>query len=272
MSLLETALEGVLSERPPHSSRRVDPHAYASEAGQCSRKIALRIWHQLTRPAEAVRSDDEGVGLVGLLAFRIGEVCHTAVQDAMRRAYRDFRDEVPWDLQFTSGRADGVYRTQDGKLCVVEIKTKSPKKFEEFEASGQPDFDNVLQAILGALALDAQLVHIIYINKAAKAFHSPLLEWIYPLDGDLEELGFIEESRLQRVVEGAASGVVPAPVYHGEVLDPARSFWPCAFCLFRDECKLMGPEPVQLVLPIADEVPAERLVAAGLEAQDGLDV
>ncbi len=245
MGLQESFIDAHDDKHEGHVSRRSEPHAYASEAGQCARKIALRLIHS-HEPRGPIPQDR--IRLTGVLASVIGEAVHEVTQTAIVKAFRDAGIEIEFDLDKTTGRADATYRTQDGKLVVVEIKTKSPKAFKTFKDTNAPDFDNVLQAVLGAIALGAQYVHIIYINKAATYFENPLKEWIFPLDDELEEAGLLEEQRLATIVALAEARTIPEPVYHGEVLaNPDEHFWPCGFCPFKDECRILGPERQTLI-------------------------
>jgi len=241
MTPLERALQSVLTEREPHVSTVDHPHAFASEAQKCSRQIAFRL-------LEVAGATE--FSTTTLLAFDIGNRVHAHVQAAFRQVYPDFKDEIAWVLepeQKVSGRADGLYTDDEGRKVVVEIKSMNPMAWAQAARRDMPHYEHALQAHLSAYVLGAQVIHLVYVNKAGKQDDSPVLEWVAEADLAMAE---IELARLQQVVDLAETGVAPERWYDGDVIErPESKKWPCAYCAWREQCVQLGGGEVQLLNP-----------------------
>lgn len=212
-----------------HRSRSDVPHAYASEALGCERKIALRsLGFKGTQP----------ISLMSRITLTIGSHIHDVVQGAMARKYPDFEREVEWSLDQVTGRADGVYTARNGRKTVLEIKTVSDWKFRTAVSRDEPAEENVLQAMISAFALGIDQVHLLYIQKNGAGNAEATKEWMIDLDGPRVTR---EIRRLTGIIERARDGVVADRVYLGRVHEPDRAKWPCSYCPVYAECVRVGP-------------------------------
>lgn len=235
---IEPHVQRYLRTRPRRSSRFTWPHAYASEALKCSRQVAFRVL------GPAVDVEAEPFPFNALIAFRIGEDLHDLVQCAFEAEYPNFRREVEWSQGEVTGRADGLYGDEDLQI-VVEIKSVNRDGFMRAKRRDQPHIEHEMQANISAYALQAALLHIVYVNKGAKPGEPVMLEWLIPATPDAAEL---ELDRLRSIVTGLTStGTLPDRFMDGDVIDdPAKKKWPCAYCDYRPTCIALGPGRVAL--------------------------
>lgn len=207
-----------------YQSQNPEPHVNASEAGKCLRKTAYRIYGLAMWPAE--------VNFPSQVALEIGIHLHKVFQRAMAEQHPDFVAEIyvkSGDGDYLSGYADGLY-TVFGKRTVFELKTVKPWMFGTAVRQGGPIYDNgLLQAMVYARMLNAEQVHIVYVNKMPqKGNEDTVAEWFIPVDRELVDA---EMARMKETVELVKQGKLPAR-YHDRRLieDPDKERWPCSWC------------------------------------------
>lgn len=242
MTPLEIALQDVLKARKgPHVSQTSELHATASEAQKCARQISFRLL--------GVGASEE-FSTTTLLAFHLGDELHGVTQDALAQLYPDFQREVVWSLfpkYHVTGRADGLFTDEEGRRVVVEIKSMNPLTFQRTDKRDTPNYEHALQAHISAFALDADLIYIIYVNKAGKQDTSPVLEWLAEADHATAE---IEAMRMHDAVRKAKEGILADRFYDGEIIsDPSSKKWPCTWCSWRSECIQAGAGEKRLIMP-----------------------
>ncbi len=234
-TLLQRELQRNLTAPDGWVTTSKTPHAYASEALQCGRRIALRVMDS----QHASEGPGEQLGLHVTLAGFIGRHVHSLVQGALRSAFPGAEGEVKWNMGHVSGRVDSVYPDPlDSKRVVTEIKTLGQWAYQRAFKLGAPPADHVIQAALSGLALKAERIHIIHINRACDAKVPAVQEWVMDMPSDDAEL---ESLRMKNLVEAAKRRVVPEPWYNGQIIDdPERQGWPCSWCPYRVPCVLAG--------------------------------
>lgn len=212
------------------------PHAYASEALTCARKVSLRIIE-----ADGTKNMSTGTGIT----LSIGTHLHDIVQKIMENNeeyYRAFQGEVRWDDVHLTGRADGLYYDVDGVRTVLEIKSVGDFVNRKAKRSGNPEQAHLIQAALSALYFEADQVHIVYVSKVSKGDDPSITEWFIPMTGKLVDDAKEEYNRLYSIAVGAANGRVENRVYDGQlVLDPESTKFPCGWCPFKSTCVAIGP-------------------------------
>lgn len=229
MNVVDTLAEALGSTRVRNRTGAEGPHAYASEAGDCIRRVALSI---LTDRAE------DPVDLGSQITFRIGRDLEDAVIMAMVAQNPTCRTQVPWVNGLVSGLADGVYEEQ-GLKWVVEIKTCSLNTFKYVGRTG-PKREHILQAALSALALGGDMLHIVYVCKGAPQGESPVYE--YHIEVPYGEAQVALEA-LQYAVRAGMDKVIPEPMWNGSIIPtPDVKYGPCRWCNFQDICRAIGPQ------------------------------
>ena len=208
-----------IEAQEPHVSTNPGPHAFASEALQCSRKIGMRLLGH-----DGERSED----LHFLMAGAIGRVIHTHLQKAMAMAYPGFIREVKWRTASgrRSGRVDGVYPRPDldNAKGVWELKTVGPWAFKRAVSEGEPSEDHLMQGSLGAMALGADYVHVMYVDRACEDENAPLLDWVFPVNRVFTQM---EAQRQDQIVDMVRAGTIPGAWFQGQLIDdPASMKWP----------------------------------------------
>lgn len=236
---VDEALFGLVAQKKaPHVSQTTEPHAYASEALGCERKIAFRVmeWPK-SNPVDGPAQ----------VTFWIGDAIHDLVQEALLAAYPEAKAEVSWSLGPVTGRADMTYRSvRDGKLVVCEIKSVAPYSFDLATGLKKGDAgvraEHAMQADISALALEADYKHIVYVNKSASGGQNPIWESRGLAD---HEAARAEVARLTSIVRKAEAGDLPVRKWGGAVIDdPAKVKFPCGYCEWRDACAgIPNPEP-----------------------------
>jgi hypothetical protein len=225
-STLQDALYAQLAERE-HPSGADDPRAHASEAGACAR----RIWYRIRRVPQS-----NPYAITTLIAFQIGLDLHRQVQAALARAYSNVVTEAYWEQGMVSGHADAVYVDGVGIRVLAEIKTASPFAWSYMKA---PKREHVLQAGVNAEGLRADMVHIIYLNIAAKAGDDPMREFslgnnVYGTEAAMELW------RLGTIAHAASKGTRVPREYEGKEIDPRDAQYPCTYCPWLDHCQSEG--------------------------------
>ena len=201
----------------------------ASEAGACQRKTGFRL---LGYPVTNPRSP------WSLYTFWMGKLIEGLALDAMTVTHSDLRQQVPWvlgDGEAIRGKVDGFYSVNGSKVC-VEVKSQNSFIFNRYTKTddAMPDETDLLQGRLGALALDCDYVHIVYVSRGPVAGQIPTIDWVLPLDRTktLEDVG-----RLERLCETINDSVLPPPVYKGKLIEkPGGERWPCGYCSWRETC------------------------------------
>ena len=192
--------------------------ARASSAGGCSRAIWYRAHGE---------PPTEETSLAGLLSMQIGTDLHRHLQAALLRLYPDAQCEVEWSRDNVSGHADALYEDDDGQLTVAEFKTMNPRAWQ-YATQIKPE--HLLQASIYAVALDAPMLHIVYVNTGAVAGESPVREFKRPAnfaDGAAE---------LMRLWDISLSPELVVAEYDGRRIGPADGRYPCTYCSWRTAC------------------------------------
>ena len=250
-----------------------------SDAGQCSRKIALGA---LRIPKVVPFTTDT------LMAFDAGEHHHTRLQGILAREF-NAELEVPVsykDLGIDlSGHADAVY-TIDGEVRCVEIKSMKAYPFlraaggvdrwgRDMEPEG-PKLEHLLQCGIYAHApqIKAHTLHLVYICKE----DGHVAEWLIPIKGqaagpngeDVLTLVLAELSRLKNICDDIRKGLLPwrrIPGY-GVVKDPPAPDskdepWNCRYCPWQPLCATLPPSKVPK--SAAEPATAEIVALPGLK-------
>lgn len=257
-----------------HADQRSDDPArfVASDAYACARKVAfsrLRVPKDIEYDAAQ------------LMTFRVGDWYHQVTQEALVQ-WLDCRCEVDFDLRPAAsvyGRCDGVYE-RDGIRCAVEIKSQAGFGFDlstggrKSDQGPGPKADHLIQVGMAAVSpqIDAQAVHVIYINKD----RGVVAEWIIGLDEPLPHLGGVtirsmvaaELERFKAIGDDLDDGYLPARIVpdHGLVIDPPAAGsranpWNCRYCSWQPSCALLAAERIRFV-----QTEDRRVLEVGEEA------
>ncbi len=237
--LEELVGERIDKDRGEHVSHVDYPHAYASEAGSCRRRVAFRV---------AGFDRTEPMDIHGKVATRMG----TDLHDVVQRALGDIVEtEVPWELPEWSvtGRADII-----GKKVVGEIKSMHSYPFEmavHGKRGGEPEgpkMEHLLQAAMSAEALNKDQVRLIYVNKAKTAKTSTFAQWTVPYDDELREATHKELLALRRAVNFVVDGeMLTERSYNDEDIEnPSGTRWPCGYCGWKSICSILPTEAVDI--------------------------
>ena len=201
----------------------------ASWAGKCARQVGYLLADAEPTPWPAKTR----------LTFAMGSAVHEVVQAGLQALYPLGEPEKEGGLRVTPEGAVvpaldwqpphvGVHADFFTPGTVWEIKTIAAFGFERARGEG-PLEHHVLQAGLGALALGAEFIELIYCNKNT----SDLLNWVLPAEV-WEKQAREEALRLARVLVSTKAGILPPRI------DPARKSWQCRYCEFYDECEKDG--------------------------------
>jgi CRISPR/Cas system-associated exonuclease Cas4 (RecB family) len=226
-------------DRGEHVSRVDYPHAYASEAGACRRKVAFRV---------AGFDRTEPMDIHGQVATRMGTDLHDLVEKAL--SIDGVMHEVAWQLvgYKVTGRSDLV-----GQTTVAEIKSMHSYPFEMAvhgirgsEPSG-PKMEHLLQAAMGAEALDKDQVRLIYVNKARTVKTETFAQFTVDYDGELRASTVDELQALSHIVDAVADDKLVAREYNGEVIEnPTGTRWPCGYCGWKSLCAELPSGTVEI--------------------------
>jgi CRISPR/Cas system-associated exonuclease Cas4 (RecB family) len=225
-------------DRGEHVSHVDYPHAYASEAGSCRRRVAFRV---------AGFDRTEPMDIHGQVATRMGTDLHDVVQQALGGIVET---EVPWELPTykVTGRADIV-----GKKVVGEIKSMHSYPFEMavhgIRGSGPegPKMEHLLQAAMSAEALDKDQVRLIYVNKARTVKTETFAQFTVDYDGELRGSTVDELQALSYIVDAVADDKLVAREYNGEVIEnPNGTRWPCGYCGWKSLCAELPSGTVEI--------------------------
>jgi hypothetical protein len=187
--------------------------ARASSAGGCSRAVWYRAHGEpVTDPS----------GLAGLLSMQIGTDLHRHLQRALQRLYPDARLEVAWARDNVSGHADALYTNDNGELTIAEFYATQIKP------------EHLLQASIYALALDAEQIHVVYVNTYATGGDNPIREF-------KRSPNFADAAgELARLSQIAASTELVDAIYDGAAISPEYGTYPCTYCNWRSACRHAG--------------------------------
>jgi len=255
-----------------------------SSAGQCARRMGLELLGVPRVPIEKP----------GIHVMRIGTIIHEHWQAAMKEAVErgDFGEDTTIELEPRvtvdgldgSGRVDAVLReqrvTSDGKkyewVTVVELKTKGGFGYKlavgQRGAAQGPGFENLQQAGLYGLALDADEVVIVYIATEAISVAAAkgrkhideltrmAVDFTFTPD-EFEPVAKMEVKRMNRIMELVDCGELAPksfpntelPPRH-EIVDPKSGswrvidpetgattntgkWWACNYCPYQEICQ-----------------------------------
>ncbi len=205
-----------------------DMYGYASEAFACERKIGFRIWG-------TPGGDIDFKGRWAMLGGVLGEAF---VVRALDNLYKG-EAQVPFADGPVHGRADYLYSAPNGDVVVGEVKMVAPFALKQALKAG-PKRDHVAQAMLGAAALDANKVRIVYGCLKEDRSQEPFLDWTINVDPKLTAEA---RASLAGVVDAIERNELPARMFEGKVIDrpvatrsSGAKMWPCGYCPYLDTC------------------------------------
>jgi len=223
-----------------YESRFDEPHAFASDALDCSRKIGFRI-------AEIPASNP--IDTTGEFAMAIGRYIHDMAQGALIMRDRRWKAEQEWGLlDRVSGRGD-VYHT--GSNIVGEIKSMAPYAYDLAVTGvrkGLPEgvkAEHRIQALINAIGLDSEempvdTIEVRYVNKAATQGKTVFATHTEPFNIGNRAEADVEMKRLRSIVETVEEGTLPKRNFQGKdvtnPLDMKNWKWPCGYCRYQTLC------------------------------------
>jgi hypothetical protein len=245
------------AEREARTSQ--DRYAYASDSGACYRKVGFRVLEFERAPMD----------LEGELTVAGGRDLEELVCMALDRRHKDSmpiehahlmrstadtdagiaREITEMQVRFAKGnihgRADYVYMDAAAKTVVCEIKATASYGMKLAYRDG-PKPEHLTQAMVGADALGASAVRLIYICRGRGDKGVPLvLDWTEPLDPELIRLAHKDADA---IVGTLNEGYLPPRLYDGELIeDPASERWPCGWCAYAGVCQELPTDGVLLV-------------------------
>jgi hypothetical protein len=222
------------AEREARTSQ--DRYAYASDSGACYRKVGFRVLEFERAPMD----------LEGELTVAGGRDLETLVCMALDRRHKDDTEsQVRFAKGNIHGRADYVYTDAAGETVVCEIKATASYGMKLAYRDG-PKPEHLTQAMVGADALGASAVRLIYICRGRGDKGVPLvLDWTEPLDPELIRLAHKDADA---IVGTLNEGYLPPRLYDGELIeDPASERWPCGWCAYAGVCQELPTDGVLLV-------------------------
>ena len=203
----------------------------ASWAGACARQIGYKLRHE---------PETEALSAQSAIAFAVGTAIHEQLQWALQRLHPDGAAEVEGSLEIWDNKivrpnplfplevmspaigchADFAY----GKV-VIEIKSMQPYAFDKAVREGAQEH-HVLQVGLNGLAQGAEVVVLIYVDKAKGRIAT------FELGADpWKDKATAEALRLASIWGLWSQGHLADPI------DPARKVWQCRYCPFLTTCK-----------------------------------
>ena len=222
----------------------------ASWAGMCSRAVGFRVAQV---PVDLERTVQTAI------AFAVGDAIHDVICDALAWAF-DGERETAASLGQCGVHVD-VSWWADGLRHSTEVKSMQPFAFDSSVRGVKdappegPRWSHLLQAAIGATAIGADVMHLIYADKAAGRVH----EWSWSRDDMIPDAfgGEVawptaaanEVSRLEDAYLLASQGNAPLPLVPGYGLvddPPAKGTrgapWQCRWCDWQPSCVRIGPE------------------------------
>ncbi len=189
----------------------------ASWAGMCERQISYML--------SAEPASDAGPDPAREIAFAVGH----AIGDLIARALRDLYPEGAPEAEGVIGQAGdgrpliGCHADYATATDLWEIKTMKSYAFGLALQRGVQDH-HLTQAALGAKALGATQVHLVYVDKD----QGRLAEWAYGPD--------VWQPMAEREVARFAAIWSALPKL-GAPIDEARKHWRCRFCAWATTCR-----------------------------------
>jgi hypothetical protein len=226
----------------PFESTHPD-HAWASEAESCARKIGFRI---------AGVPESNPHQFWSKWNFRLGSLIHLDLQESLAAKYKDdIEFEVSWNMDGIAGRADAVMGNE-----VFEFKSMNSFGFEGSvygpRGANPKGADSwaILQAWLGAVALDKSRVRIFYATKQPTK-KKPIVfgQWSFEWNEKADKMLATEIARMQGIAKTVADGELPRPVYDGKVIgQPVSTDFPCGYCGWQDACQQLPRGRIKLAM------------------------
>lgn len=242
--------EDFLVASPGDTHSRV-PGIHASEISGCERRIVYSLIgmerRELSEQAWRRR-------------FRIGHAIHTMFQRDFQHMARELglREVQNWHISFEPeltiaprlqavanewsifSHCDGVFTIRerwDGPAILrvaLEIKSKSPKQYEELMKKAVPEADHIEQAHVYMACLDVPLTWFLYYNKGNQNYTGTDMSFLIRFDPRLwAEL----EARFRRSHDAAGSALTLDGQVIEEALPPRTKSVKCQFCAFSWTCK-----------------------------------
>lgn len=249
------------SDRPMATDEARIRHSWA---GECARRLGYRL----------LGADESNpLTVADHWRFGVGQLVHEGWQSALKAAFPDSEVEFTCTLGdgLTAGHGDAFVRTDDTTIA-FELKTINGFGFKKaIGARGAPEgprHSSKLQGALNALAVDADLLCIVYTSlellsprEAKKLGHEDwrrfCAQWTYPRE-KYAPAAQRELERLALVVADVDAGVMPERAIPDPelppgavIFDPVKgrwevreaglikdtgTTWHCAYCPFQDQC------------------------------------
>ena len=248
VDVFEAALEQWNAEGKKESEI---PRTWASDAGRCARQIGFRLAGiERTNPLTTTT----------LWNMFLGTKIHEWAQEALDAVYPNAQIEDYWQLDNAqmSGSADASYGAvvrdvETETRVVVEMKSKPAWKVNQCvrgtygNPPAGPEYEDQLQAAISAVALDADVIHLIYFSKQPKG--------VDPLVGELiiktpRQEAEQEMNRFRGIREIVVERhKLPKRVFQGKLVeDPMHkdNKWPCHYCGWQRACATLPSGRIDL--------------------------
>jgi hypothetical protein len=236
----------------------------ASDSLVCARRLGFRLFGT---PPDIVDDWSPEARAKGQAVDRLVKDVLVRRHSARADVHFDFLPDVPLE-----GIGDAIYPLDEG-LVAVEVKSTTTKKLMGVLGNWRstpagPEASWVCQAALLALAVGAELVHIIVVASDDNDNRHPPAEWVIGLDDDLVHLpiagtgpeGVTAETarrlatrelrRQHNILNVVTAGTLPRreiPGYGLVLYPPSRSQegadpWTCRFCPYQPSCSALGAD------------------------------
>lgn len=228
--------EQVVKEYMQSKRREQKPYdniLYASELGQCKRKIFYKYKQPKDVPEEA------------LSVFEMGNLTHEKLEEILKGVNKEELgiDKIYTEIDYPiiifdgepvriGGRLDGLLILKDGSKIVVEFKSigsskwkKAGETIDSFSMLSEPKPEHVIQSHLYMFSTGARKSLIIYCDK--NTFRIKQFEVNY--DKDILNKAV---DRAKDVNKSLVNDLIPIP--ESKMLQHRR--WECNYCAWKEEC------------------------------------
>lgn len=209
------------------------PHANASDAQDCFRKVSLKLF-------KIKRTNNISTSTITL---HIGNVIDKLAKEAILKTYKVSETDVYFFNGFLSGKADAIIE-ENGERVVVEIKSCNAKTYKFVKKNNAPNTSNYFQATITANHFKIKKVKIIYVCKEYIEEDNGILVFDLPVD---EFETKFEVQKFERIVDMQRKGIVAERFYNGEVItDPSKVKFPCSYCPYYNLCLRLKDDKIHI--------------------------
>lgn len=287
-SLLDAWYEQYLADGKDYRATATGTLLRGSDAGACSRALSYEIERRIARAHNetVLAQDSKATNLLPVIEpsnppsiadayrFEVGSITHLLAQDVWQKVWPGCTVEAigTFETPALSLHADALITMVDGTKVAVELKStggfamKSMAQGTKQRPPEGPRTSALLQGSLAALALDADLLVILYLGLELTSVDEAKrhglteagrcgAEWSYTR-GEFEPLARAELERLGVVLDvvehgGLAPRTIPDLPAGAVVVNPANGAWvveedgmvldqgetwACGYCRDRDRC------------------------------------